>query len=336
MRPSPPARAFTLIELLVVIAIIGVLIALLLPAVQKVREAANRAKCANNLKEMSLACHNYLAANGTYPPGELALHFPTRGSNWFICILPHIEGDSVLKARNYNFSTPTLVPPWPYLQLDQTNPATGRGWGFSTALPFARCPSNLSFTPSWARDYFGVQGALDRFFGNFIARGFLHDDGILGIYRGRALSEVQDGTSNTLIIGENSNRIVFGVLENATGTNLGPGSAVPQAPPSTNLGAYAPWWWGGGNGVSLNACVNPTRSVLTLNSPVNDPLFLPGAANHNVAAKAHDYPFSSRHPGGANFTFADGHVKFITNQIDIVVYRRAGSRNDGEVVGPLD
>src|SRR5262245_38542087 len=102
---------------------------------------------------------------------------------------------------------------------------------------------------------------------------------------------------------------------------------TPSAPEG-----YAPWWWGGGSVAVADAPVNPTRSVLTLNSPINDPTFLLGGANHNVLAQAHNHPFSSRHTGGAQFAFADGHVQFVRSSIDILVYRAAGTRNGGETL----
>src|SRR5438034_458642 len=95
----PGRRAFTLIEVLVVIAIIAVLIGLLLPAVQKVREAAARAKCANNLKQLGLAVHNYHDARNAMPPDRLA---PGGFVTWAVLILPYIEQDSVYKLWNLN------------------------------------------------------------------------------------------------------------------------------------------------------------------------------------------------------------------------------------------
>ena len=95
---------------------------------------------------------------------------------------------------------------------------------------------------------------------------------------------------------------------------------------------YAPWWWGAGNSTSPDVPCNPTRGTLTMNTPINNPLFFLGAVNHNVLAKAHDHPFSSRHTGGANFGFADGHVQFLSANIDLTVYQESGSRNNGGVL----
>ena len=315
-------RAFTLVELLVVIAIIGVLVALLLPAVQAAREAARRMRCSNNLKQMSLALHNHESARKTFPAGDLVLSFPSRGSNWFIQTLPYIEGGNVLASVNYNFDPPANPPGavWAYTQFDTL--VGGVGVGYSTRLPFARCPTNQS--PPWARDYFGVQGSQDRKYGNYISRGFLHDDGVFGVYRGRRFSEVPDGTSNTIVIGENYLGITTGGVPSTT-----VGNVTTQANTFGIPGGHAPWWWGGGTVSVADAPVNPTRSVLTMNSPINDPTFFPGATNHNRLETAHNHPFSSRHPGGAMFGFCDGHVAFISNNVDLIVYREAGSRDGG-------
>ena len=329
---SPRRRGFTLIELLVVIAIIAILIGLLLPAVQKVREAAARAKCSNNLKQMALAFHSYESANGTFPAGDLITGLPLpspttqRGSNWFIQALPYLEANNVITTINYDFSRPPTAG-FVYSQFDVVQ--NGVQYGFKINLPFARCPSNDS--PPWARDYFGVQGAVDRRYGNYISRGFLHDDGVFGVYRGRKIGELPDGTSNTIMVGENFIAIVTGGIVNTGGTAPGASLTTHNNTPSAPEG-YAPWWWGGGSVAVADAPVNPTRSVLTMNSPINDPTFLLGGANHNVLAQAHNHPFSSRHTGGAMFGFGDGHVQFIRASVDILAYRAAGTRNGGETL----
>ncbi|HUP77392.1 MAG TPA: DUF1559 domain-containing protein [Pirellula sp.] len=319
-------QAFTLVELLVVIAIIGILVGLLLPAVQAAREAARRMQCTNNLKQMTLALHNHESAKKTFPGSDLVLSLPltTRGSNWFIQLLPFIEGGNILSSVNYDFNPPATPPGsiWAYTQFDAVK--NGVGIGFSTKIPFSRCPSNSS--PDWARDYFAVQGATDKKYGNYISRGFCHDDGVMGTYRPRKFGDIPDGTSNTIAIGENYLAICTGAIVNPAGNNLTTHANTPAAPEG-----YAPWWWGAGNTVVLDFPGNPPRASLTFNTPINNPLFFLGGANHNVLGKTHDHPFSSRHTGGANFGFCDGHVAFVSSSIDLLIYQELGSRNNGGV-----
>jgi prepilin-type N-terminal cleavage/methylation domain-containing protein/prepilin-type processing-associated H-X9-DG protein len=348
-------RGFTLVELLVVIAIIGVLVGLLLPAVQAAREAARRMQCTNNLKQMSLAMHNHESAMRAFPSGDRAEIFPNpaptncpagncgvaRGNNWFLQILPYIEGGNVLNGFSYTLAptTPALPNPnWTFMYFDMAEPGSNVIRGLQRILPFARCPSNSS--PSWARDYFGVQGAKDRFFNATfsIARGDIHNDGVLGVYQGRKFGEMTDGTSSTMAIGENSIRIVFGHVDNGAGGLAGVAASTASAA-TRPLGGYAVWWYGGGNMPTTandraRVPSNPTRHVLTLNGPINDPTFLPGGANHNLAARCHNHPFSSNHTGGANFGFCDGHVQFVSANIDINTYRNLGTFNSGEIASP--
>ena len=326
MRPRHLRRnAFTLIELLVVIAIIAILIGLLLPAVQKVREASNRAKCSNNLKQLVLGMHTHESAMRTFPAGDLInglpLPSPTtqRGSNWFIQILPYIEQAAVISAINYDFSRPPSAG-FVYSQFDAT--VGGVNYAYGVKVPVARCPSNNS--PPWARDYFGVQGAIDRKYPNSGGRGDLHGDGMLGIYRGRKLSECSDGTSGTIVLGENYLSVVTGGID--TGTGIATTANNPTVPYM-----YAPWYWGGGSAGTAETPVNPTRSVLTMNFAINDATFFPGGTNFQVLTKAHNHPFSSQHSGGANFGFADGHIQFVRQSVDLISYKQAGSMNDGEV-----
>jgi prepilin-type N-terminal cleavage/methylation domain-containing protein/prepilin-type processing-associated H-X9-DG protein len=340
------SRGFTLVELLVVIAIIGILVGLLLPAVQAAREAARRMQCSNNLKQISLASLNFESANKAFPRGDVILSWPlgtnglpnptgtSRGANWFLQIMPYIEAGNILTSgtpsasgpQTFDFN-PQPAGTWSYSYFDAVRSDTNAGRGFSISIPFARCPSAVS--PSWARDYFGVQGAKDRFWVNRIGRGDLHNDGVFGTHRARKIGELTDGTSNTLTVGENFIAITTGAIVNTAGNNVTTHANNAAAPEG-----YAPWWWGGGGGAFQDypgLCVNPTRHVLTLNSAINDPRYFLGGPAHNILSFAHGHPFSSKHTGGAQFAFGDGHVTFVSQAVDILVYRNLGSMNGGEV-----
>nr|WP_238381142.1 DUF1559 domain-containing protein [Mariniblastus fucicola] len=309
---------------------------MLLPAVQQVRAAARRTQCQNNLRQLALACFNYESARMTFPaadliPNQLRTNGQAcRGSNWCIQILPYMEQNNVLTTVGYNWNdVSSLVSP--AVQFDIDNDGNGIRDGRDLApTGMNLCPSNGS--PEWARDYFGVQGGQEGFtdnakYGNVWGRGPVHDDGILGVNRGRTIGNITDGTSNTLILGEN-------YLKQHYGADIGSSGMVVGAQPG-----LAPWWWGGGTAGNMyglsaarNMFANPARHVLTANSPINDPGFFEGGDKYNSASWYHWSPFSSQHPGGANFAFSDGHVGFVSDDVDILVYREAASMNSGGVI----
>ena len=332
---------FTLVELLVVIAIIGILIAMLLPAVQQVREAARRTQCLNNLRQQALACLNFESGRMEFPAGDLIPNrlvngedVAARGSNWFIQILPFMEGQNVLSTVNFDFNDASARGrAGSIFEVDQDNNGTQDGIDLAPSQ-LALCPSNGS--PEWARDYFGVQGGQEGFSDNpefqddtlFRMRGPVHNDGVLGTNRGRSIGQISDGTSNTIVLGENFLVQHFGFAES--------GGGVSTAQPG-----HAPWWVGGGTADRQNTVAaaerqyaNPARHVLTTNSPINAPSFFRGGSEFNEERVYHWTPFSSQHPGGANFAFADGHTVVVTDTVDILNYRELASMNGGGVVDP--
>ena len=174
-RPRHPA--FTLIELLVVMAIIAILIGLLLPAVQKVREAASRAKCSNNLKQLALACHSYHDVNGRFP----GYYGGTSAGNpnlWLPQILPYIEQNNIVQINKTDADIPTLkCPSAPYVA--PYGPYAGKYWGIT--------------------NYLGVTG---RRYSDYTNGG---DTGIIAVYPNTlkvTMVGISDGTSNTLLVGE--------------------------------------------------------------------------------------------------------------------------------------
>src|SRR5262245_36886252 len=207
-------RGFTLVELLVVIAVIAVLIALLLPAVQKVREAANRMSCQNNLKQIALACHNYHGGYGRFPAGVrlpvMVGGRPSGGSNLWVEVLPYFEQDNLYKNWDHHDN--------------RTNVAGGRNATQAQVIKILVCPSDLlpepvweltavtAGSPVWSRGFYGLTS-----YGGNAGKRSVHTggppafpritrDGIFFIDSSVRLTDITDGTSNTFLFGERFHR----------------------------------------------------------------------------------------------------------------------------------
>ena len=308
-RIPHPERGFTLVELLVVIAIIAILIALLLPAVQAAREAARRIQCSNHLKQIGVALHNYHNSYDTFPAAA-AVGIPTqciggmdcRGNPICVALLPYLEQAALDKL----YIDEAI---WGWLSPDNEQVR-------SQPVPVYRCPSEGHWVQyPMRRVYFAVTGGKTRVWRNF--RGDVYLDGFFAMNLWRAISDVHDGTSNTMAIGESVHVSKFGLHDEGYG--------------KSKIGGPVGWWHGGD-------CDPPRcshhqqvlgRGFRATKYPINANL-LPMADNEE-----NDAPFGSFHTGGTHFVFADGHVQLLSESIDMDLYQSLSTRRDGEDVTPL-
>jgi prepilin-type N-terminal cleavage/methylation domain-containing protein/prepilin-type processing-associated H-X9-DG protein len=314
VRTRTDRPAFTLIELLVVIAIISILVGLLLPAVQKVREAAARMSCANNLHQIGLALQNYHDANRCFPPGYLASAPYSDGATdtapgwgWGAFILPHLEEGNLFRQLNLG-------------QPVQNSPAV------QTVVKAYLCPSDICPVGAFSLpDPFGNTLTLAAPSSYAACVGGDESDtrdstgqGVFYRNSQTRLTDITDGTNSTILVGERAWSNSNGVWARAV-----PGGVCKRGRQNPCPGSGAGWY--------------PAATLVLAHSHLN---------NTNTDTDGGLDDFSSRHTGGSNFVFADGHVSFIRSvpsdlpgggyTPDSLAFQALGTRAGGEVVQGLD
>jgi len=330
-RLSDRRRAFTLIELLVVIAIIAILIALLVPAVQKVREAAARTQCINNLKNIGLALHGFHDVSKRLPPGCSTDQKPWgtgggHGSSWKVFILPYIEQGSLYSKWQF-----TGGSGWE--NVNNTNLVD------QYTIPVYRCPSTT--LPEFYQNnvaqngtsrqmfscYTGIAGSFNLGFNDPTIAGTTCCDansgsvsasGVLFPNSSVKLVEISDGTSNTIMVGEQSAH-----LKDALGQNIpGPNGAI------TSQGPHG-WIMGTSNGDSPPNGQNRAMNTTTVRYSINQ-IGLSLNSGGTTGNAGSNVPLSSNHTGGANMLFADGTVRYWPNSTLALTLAYACTRNDNQ------
>ncbi|OWK39955.1 DUF1559 domain-containing protein [Fimbriiglobus ruber] len=327
-RQAPARVGFTLIELLVVIAIIAILIGLLLPAVQKVREAAARSTCQNNLKQIGLALHNYHSAMGTFPAGGIGCPTGTYyGSSWWVLLFPYLEQDALY--RKYDKTGQDSGTQYQSTGfIDEGDPAANvynRGLMNGFSMKLGKCPSSpfppfitSGSTQVFVSDYVAITGSvndpsvMDLNFGPYYA-GLVSTGGVLPPKTPVNVLQVTDGTSNTIAVGEQSDYCVMADGSKGdcrSASDLGFTMSITTSWPSGETRIF--------NMTTVRYQISKDGTLANTSSPGN---------------YGGNSPLQSAHTGGAvNVVFADGSVRSLAASIPVQTLKLLADRADGQVL----
>lgn len=329
-------RGFTLVELLVVIAIIGVLVALLLPAVQQAREAARRMSCGNKLKQLALACHNYHDTYQRFPLNYShsgLMNSEEKGTSWMTNVLPFIEMGSMYDQIDFNFglsNDPRNVGQWDTAPTIGSNP-----WIATQAVDAFQCPSdgtsddgkrggraNISANlVAGINNYKGVTGSNWNW-GTWIVTSGVHAATPWGVNGTNGLDGLDAG-NGIFFRGHNTSRpcrTKMAAITDGTSNTYMIGEAIPA------FCTHTWWWWY--NGSTATCAIPPNARAQDGNCQTGNRI-----ADLICAAGdwTNNYSFMSMHPGGLQFAYADGSVSFVSDNIDLNLYRSYGTMSGGEV-----
>jgi prepilin-type N-terminal cleavage/methylation domain-containing protein/prepilin-type processing-associated H-X9-DG protein len=319
---------FTLVELLVVIAIIGILVAMLLPAVQAAREAARRSECMNNLKQIGLALHNYESSFKALPPGYIT----TNVASTHPLVLPYFEQSAAWSLFDFKVDI--------NLHVNNQNARQQK-------LAVLTCPSHPT-SPSFVLA--GTQCPNGCGTTNYVQSlgnnaNYARNNGPFGRNYGARFADFTDGMSNTalfseILLGPSDGTATTGVVPAGSpdhyrvATNLpfgtwdgAPNPDVVYPPPCDNAGTSAYRYRGKQYYRGIVVTTNYSHT-LTPNSRFRDCVRGTGLDRGHLAARSY-------HPGGVNFVLGDGSVRFAANTIDEQTWRAIGSKGDGDIPGPF-
>ncbi|WP_437192229.1 DUF1559 domain-containing protein [Planctomicrobium sp. SH527] len=330
------STGFTLIELLVVIAIIAILIALLLPAVQQAREAARRSQCKNNLKQIGLAFHNYADTFGVFPPGNVVSASPAHLSTFWVHLLPYVEFANAYNKLDFR-------PSGSLFWFGSAVSAVNRDALNDTKVPAFICPSSTLPETSTASNpssqttvlqmgsYVGIRGANDhRTTDNNALRGPVSRGGVLFHNSSTKFRDMSDGSSNTILIGEQSNYTKLGGNQHNVryGSGLWMGSEATPNDVNGN-GTYG----SGTSTTNYHRCFGLT--TIHHNVPINlqNVVDLSSGGSAGSAVQCCNTPLLSPHTGGAHVLLGDGSVRFVSDSIFMQTLRNLANKDDGNVVG---